>query len=230
MISKATLLQKPQLLIFDVNETLLDLSPVKRRVNELRGDVHAFKDWFSLLLHYSCVESISGNYLEFGSIGKATLKMVFQEYQKDIQDKEIEEVLGLMGKLPAHKEVPEALELFRHAGYTLVVLSNGSLDLVQKQLDHAGLSQFFERIFSVGVTNKFKPDPATYTHVLDQMQIPANKGMLLAAHAWDILGAQRVGMQTAFVSRPGKVIYPAGPDPEYSGTTLVNIAQQMIGD
>lgn len=227
MKSEAAFLEKPQLLIFDVNETLLDLSPVKRRVNELRGDDHAFKEWFSLLLHYSCVESISGNYIEFGSIGKATLKMVFQEYRNAIQEKEIEEVLGLMGNLPAHKEVPEALEMFRHAGYTLVALSNSSLDMVQKQLDHAGLSPFFERIFSVSVTGKFKPDPATYTHVLDQMQIQANKGMLLAAHAWDILGAQRVEMQTAFVSRPGKVLYPEAPLPEYTGNSLVEIAEQM---
>ena len=227
MKSKAILLEKPSLLIFDVNETLLDLSPVKTRVNELTGDLHAFKDWFSLLLHYSCVESISGNYIDFGSIGKATLKMVFQESQKNIQDKEIEEVLGLMGKLPVHEDVPEALELFGHAGYTLVVLSNGSLEVVQKQLDHAGLSPFFERIFSVGVTGKFKPDPATYKYVMDQMQIPANKGMMLAAHAWDILGAQRVGLQTAFVARPGKILYPAGPLPEYTGNSLVEISEQM---
>lgn len=224
---KDTVLEKPQLLIFDVNETLLDLSPVKSRVNQVTGNMHAFTDWFSLLLHYSCVESMTGNYIEFGAIGKSTLKMIFQEYQKDIPDNELEEILSLMGTLPAHKEVSEALEVFRHAGYTLVVLSNGSLDTIQKQLEHAGLAPFFERIFSVGVTGKFKPDPATYTHVLDQMQIPANRGMLLAAHAWDVLGAQRVGMQTAFVSRPGKVFYPAAFPSEYTGDSLMEIAVQM---
>ncbi len=94
-------------------------------------------------------------------------------------------------------------------------------------MDHAGISSFFDRIFSVAGTGKFKPHPATYMHVLDQMQIPANKGIMLAAHAWDILGAQRVGMQTAFVTRSGKILYPAGPLPEYTGNSLVEIAKQM---
>ncbi len=220
-------MEKTPLLIFDVNETLLDLSPVKTKVNELAGSAHAFNDWFSLLLHYSCVESITDNSIGFGAIGKATLKMVLQESQEAIEESDVDGILNLMSSLPAHSDVPEALEMFSHAGYTLVALTNGSLEVVQKQLDHAEISQFFERIFSVEITGKFKPDPATYNHVLDQMQIPASKGMMLAAHAWDILGAQRVGMQTAFVARSGKILYPAGPVPEYTGNSLVEIAEQM---
>ena len=220
-------MEKPQLLIFDVNETLLDMSPIKIRVNDLAGSVHAFKDWFSLLLHYSCIESITGNSIAFGTIGKSALKMVLQEYQKEVNEAEMDVILSLMSTLPAHKDVHEGLEMFRHAGYTMVALTNGSLELVQKQFDYAGISPFFDRIFSVEVTGKFKPHPDTYLHVLDQMQIPANKAMLLAAHAWDILGAQRVGIQTAFVSRSGRVLYPGGTNPEYVETTLVKIAEQM---
>ncbi len=220
-------MEKNPLLVFDVNETLLDLSLVKTSVNDLAGSAHAFKGWFSLLLHYSCVETITDNPIAFGAIGKATLKMVLQEYRKEVDESEMDGVFSLMSRLPAHTDVIEALEMFRHAGYTLVALTNGGLEVVQDQLDHAGISPFFDRIFSVGVTGKFKPHPATYMHVLDQMQIPANKGMMLAAHAWDILGAQRVGMQTAFVARPGKILYPAGPIPEYTGNSLVEIAEQM---
>lgn len=115
--------------------------------------------------------------------------MLFQENQKDIKKERLDEILNLMASLPAHQDVPEALEMFGHAGYALVALSNGSLEVLQKQLYQAGIQPFFERSFSVGITGKFKPDPATYTHVLDQMQMPTNKGILLAAHAWDILGA-----------------------------------------
>ncbi len=71
-------MEKTPLLVFDVNETLLDLSPAKTRVNDLVGNAHAFKGWFSLLLHYSCVETITDNPIAFGAIGKATLKWFFR--------------------------------------------------------------------------------------------------------------------------------------------------------
>lgn len=49
--------QKPKLLIFDVNETLLDLSPMKARMNEVFNHESAFDKWFSLLLQYSLMDT-----------------------------------------------------------------------------------------------------------------------------------------------------------------------------
>ena len=66
---------RPKLLIFDVNETLLDLSPMKKRMNEVFGNEYAFKQWFALMLQYSLVDNVTGQYHNFGEIGKAAFKM-----------------------------------------------------------------------------------------------------------------------------------------------------------
>lgn len=43
---------KPKLIVFDVNETLLDLKPLKSKVNQALGNDLAFDLWFSTLLYY----------------------------------------------------------------------------------------------------------------------------------------------------------------------------------
>ncbi|WP_295178102.1 hypothetical protein [uncultured Christiangramia sp.] len=45
----------PKALIFDVNETLLDLSPLKESINKALGIEYAADIWFAELLQYSLV-------------------------------------------------------------------------------------------------------------------------------------------------------------------------------
>ena len=72
-----TSIVKPQLLIFDVNETLLDLAPMGPVIgNHLGGRSDLLPLWFSMTLHYSTVETICGDYRNFGAIGAATLAML----------------------------------------------------------------------------------------------------------------------------------------------------------
>jgi 2-haloacid dehalogenase len=52
--------------------------------------------------------------------------------------------------------------------------------------------------------------------------------MMVAAHAWDIAGAASVGCRTAFVERPGKVLDPAGIQPDLKGHDLRALAQLII--
>lgn len=68
-------LNKPSCIIFDVNETLLDLGEIKKKVNEALGSKRGFKLWFSMLLHYSLVDTVTQNYHDFGTIAGTTLGM-----------------------------------------------------------------------------------------------------------------------------------------------------------
>jgi 2-haloacid dehalogenase len=50
---------------------------------------------------------------------------------------------------------------------------------------------------------------------------------MVAAHAWDIVGAIQAGCAAAFVARPGKVLYPLGPAPDIVGPDLRAVAEQI---
>ncbi len=77
---------KPQLLIFDVNETLLDLSPLKDSINSALENDLGFEVWFPQLLHYSLVETLTGNYRDFSEIAAAVFKMTAEKFNKNFSD------------------------------------------------------------------------------------------------------------------------------------------------
>jgi 2-haloacid dehalogenase len=51
---------------------------------------------------------------------------------------------------------------------------------------------------------------------------------LVAAHDWDIAGAQAAGCAVAFVARPGKVLSPLREPPDVVGEDLRTVAAQIV--
>lgn len=215
--------KKPLLLIFDVNETLLNMQPLQKKINEAIGSPFAFKSWFFRLLLFSSVETLTGKYRDFGEIGAAVLKMTAQEFSTEISEEKIKDILGIITELDPHPEVSQALEELKKAGFKLVALTNGGKDTVDKQLKNARIENFFDAVYSVEAIGKFKPHPDAYHYVLGKENTKPEDSMLIAAHAWDITGAQRAGLRTAFVNRPGKFLYPLAQQPEIMGKDLREI-------
>ena len=133
-----------------------------------------------------------------------------------------------MLKLPAHSDVREGLQIMRDAGLRLVTLTNSAPAAVQQQLANAGLAALFERSFSVDTVRRFKPAPEAYRVVADALDMPLERLRLVAAHAWDIVGALRAGCAAAFVARPGKVLYPLGPKPDIAGPDFLKSVARAI--
>ncbi|MEX1665258.1 haloacid dehalogenase type II [Zhongshania arctica] len=210
-------MQMPKVIIFDVNETLLDLAPLRYSVGQALPDGEQYLSlWFSTMLHYSLVETLSGDYHGFGEIGTAALMMVAASKGIEL-DPEVasEAIAGTITKLPAHPDVVPALQTLAKLDARLVSLSNSSKAGLAAQFEYAGLTKYFDRCFSVEDVRAYKPDPRPYRWVLEQMGVQAEDALMVAAHAWDLAGAKAVGMQTAFIQRPGAVAYPLGAQPDY---------------
>jgi 2-haloacid dehalogenase len=111
----------------------------------------------------------------------------------------------------------------------MTVLTNGNLETAKAQLAYAEIDHFFGEIFSVESIRIYKPHPATYSHVVKEMKASPIYSMLLSAHAWDLMGAQRTGLMTGFVQRPGKGAYPLMERPTLTGTSLISMAQTLVG-
>jgi 2-haloacid dehalogenase len=137
-------------------------------------------------------------------------------------------ILQSMLTLPPHPDVRDGLQTMRDAGLRLVTLTNSAPAAVQQQLTNAGLTAFFERSFSVDTVRRFKPAPEAYRSVAEALGVPVDRLRLVAAHAWDIVGALRAGYAAAFVARPGKVLYPLGPQPDIAGPDFRKVAQAIV--
>jgi 2-haloacid dehalogenase len=64
------------LLVFDVNETLLDLEALAPHFERMFGDGGSLREWFAQVILYSEAITLSDNYVPFGELGGAVLRML----------------------------------------------------------------------------------------------------------------------------------------------------------
>lgn len=199
---------RPRVLLFDVNETLLDLTPLKQSVNGLLRDESGATLWFSMMLHHSLVMTVSDRHADLMDVGAAVLQMLARNRGIALGTGEARQVLSAMRSLPPHPDVLPALERLQRVGYRLATLTNSSTAGVKTQLEHASLAGFFEQQLSVETPQLFKPHRAVYAWAAEAMAVAPSECMLVAAHGWDVAGAKWAGLQTAFIARAGQQTFP----------------------
>lgn len=217
-----------RILMFDVNETLLDLAPLKEPFEKAFGRPDALKTWFSTLLQYASVATLTGGYQPFGRLGVAAAETTAKQYGVSLDADAIKGLVSRIRTLPPHPDVKAGLESLKAAGFRLVTLTNSSPDAAEAQLKHAELRPLFEKVYTVEVVKVFKPHPATYRSVAEDLGVATSDLRLIAAHGWDIAGAQAAGCAGAFIARPGQELYPLSPRPDVVGPDLGDVATQII--
>jgi 2-haloacid dehalogenase len=222
-------MDRPPALVFDVNETLLDLDVLSPVFARIFGDASVMRTWFAELILYSEALTLAGLYEPFGALGAAALKMVGEIRGQRISDADIAAVRNAIAAMPPYPEVAGALRRLRDAGFRLFTLTNNPRETAEAQLEKAGIADLFERRFSVDDTaRRYKPAPETYAAVAAALNLPPDQLVLIACHTWDVLGALAAGWEAALVLRPNNAPLPVGPQPQIIGRNLDEIADALI--
>lgn len=195
-------MSKP-VLVFDVNETLLDVRSMGPAFERTFNTPAALGEWFSTLLRYSLEVSVSGDYHPFDELAESALASTASRQGLDLDQSLIRELLGQMTQLPAHPDVAPGLEALRTAGFRIMALTNSRHDTAVAQLTFADIIGNFEHVLTVESVRKFKPAPETYAYAAQTIDIPVDQILMIAAHDWDVNGALLAGAQAAFLERPG---------------------------
>lgn len=220
--------QGRRIIVFDVNETLLDIGALAPQFERLFGDRAVLQEWFSNVVLYSQTLTIAGPYTEFGSIARACLDMTAQARGVTLPATERDGILRGLVSLPAHKDVRAALDRLKSAGFRLVTLTNSAPAAVEQQLTNAGIREFFERALSVDAVRRFKPAGEVYAFAARELAVQPSQLRLVAAHAWDVLGAMRAGYVAAFVARAGKAPFPLAERPDIVGADLGQVTDAIL--
>ena len=221
----------PTVLVFDVNETLLDIAHLEPLFERAFGSAAAMREWFAQLVLYSQAITLADAYAPFGELGGATLRMLGTVHGVPITDDDVAELGARTGSLPAHPDAADALGRLRDAGFRLVTLTNSAPPASGPDaLEKAGLAGLFERRFSVDPVRRFKPAPQTYREVARALDVAIEDTCLVAAHAWDTLGAQALGARGALLTRPGNAVLPLGSiaRPDVVGADLGAVADELL--
>jgi 2-haloacid dehalogenase len=216
------------LVVFDVNETLLDLETMAPTFERIFDDKTAMRLWFANFIMYSAALTVAGVYVPFTDIGAAVMKMLADTRGIKIADADRKELTEKFSTMPPHPEVPAALRKLRSAGFRLFTLTDNLLEIQSRQLEHGGILDLFERRFSADGVKRHKPAPEAYAYVEKELRVQPSQLCLIACHTWDTLGAVAAGWEAALIRRVGNDVLAVGPQPHIVGADLHDVADQLI--
>lgn len=216
-------------IVFDLNETLLDLSALDGLFARHFGDGSVRRMWFAQVLQSALVSTVLDDYRDFGVMGAAALEIVGARLGAPLGLVASREILDAMRALPAHPEVQDALSGLKEHGFRLATLTNSSPSMIESQLASSGLAHLFDATLSVDRVRKFKPARAVYDMAARELGEESSELWLVAAHNWDTTGAMSAGWNAAFVQRPGMVLGPLDKTPQVIGKDLDEVASGLIG-
>ncbi len=217
----------PNVIVFDVNETLSDMSPLTRRFEAVGAPPELAATWFASLLRDGFALSTVGSARPFAELARQTLVVALHGVTSGPLDAAVDQVLAGLPELEVHPDVVGAIAALVDQGRTLVTLSNGAASVADGLLTRAGIRDRFAALLSVEDAGIWKPAAAAYAHALRACNVPAAEAMLVAVHPWDIDGAHRAGLATAWINRSG------GPYPDHfaradvEASSLVELAERL---
>lgn len=218
-------------IVFDVNETLLDLSVLDKYFSQFFGNVHVRGAWFQQVLQIALVTTITGKSKEFdfGGVGRIALEMVAKRHDVELSDEEVTMIVSTMSALPPYPEVEAGIKRLHEAGFRLAALTNSPQEAAEKKLDAAGLAKYMDKIMSVQSVGKFKPAIEVYQMGQSALGESADNLWMVAAHEWDVAGAMNAGWHGAFITRPDKVHHEQLVKPDIVGRDLTEVVDKLLG-
>jgi len=219
---------KRRVLLFDVNETLLDLAALDVHFVRVFRDKHARREWFATMLRSAFLLTITGPYRPFGDHFREALRQTAARHGIIVSADDAQRILSAVRRMPAHPDVRPALERLRDAGFRLAAFTNSTHEVEDAQLENAGIRDLFEVALSADDAKRLKPAKEAYERAAKLVGVPIADVRLIAAHDWDVAGALRAGASAAFVARPGTIWNELVERPDVWGVDLEDVAEQII--
>ena len=218
----------PAVLLFDVNETLSNMSPMASRFVDVGAPAHLAATWFAALLRDGFALTAAGSSAPFAQLGVGVLHASLGGLPLNrTVDEAIEHIMGGFDELTVHPDVLDGIPALTALNTRLVTLSNGASTVAERLFTRAGIGQNFERLLSVEEAGMWKPAPGAYAYAAQQCDVEPIDMMLVAVHPWDIDGAGRAGLGTAWINRTGATYPDYFTPPTLEATSLRHLAELL---
>jgi 2-haloacid dehalogenase len=186
--------------------------------------------WFASTLRDGIALTAAGAYADFRTVALGVLRgqlTQIEALRRDPGDA-AEHIVAGLGELDVHPDVPEGLRRLADAGMRMATLTNGAAEVAEKLLERAGLSNLVERRLSVDEVRRWKPAPEPYRHAARELAVSPGACALVAVHPWDIDGAKRAGLQTAWLNRKRDLYPDFFEQPDATAETLGGLAEALL--
>lgn len=216
--------------VFDVNETLSDMTPLRSRFEDVGAPAELMPAWFAGVLRDGFALTAAGAYADFADIARDQLRTLLTGLDgrsNGAADEAAGHILDGMTELPVHPDVPGGVHALRRAGFRLVTMTNGSVELTDGLLVRAGVRDQFDALLGVSGPRCWKPAPEAYRYAVRRAGVRPGEALLIAVHPWDVDGAQRAGLAGAWLRR-GTNHYPETMSrPKWTAEDLEELAESL---
>jgi 2-haloacid dehalogenase len=214
---------RPEVVAFDVNETLLDLAPVRAALIEAGEPATLLPTVFARTLLTGFAATAVGSWCAFRDAFDAALQQ-----ESDLGPDARATVIEGFRELAPHPDVGSALRRLTEGGFRVVTLSHGSPGIAEAGLERGGISALVERSMSSEAIRAWKPSREAYLWAAGSCRVAPDRMALVAAHGWDVLGAQRAGLTGAWFPRSERT-YPAVYDPPHiTASDLAGVVDALL--
>ncbi len=231
-------MKRPQVVVFDVIETLFSLEPMRPRLQSLGLPANALEVWFAQVLRDAFALTAASDYKPLEVLAAGQIEGLLAQEERTASAGELASVMAGMMELAPHPDIRPAFETLRQAGVRIFTLSNGSRLQSEKLLKSAGVFDLVEKVLSTDDIEIFKPRRETYEYAAreassgaaasDEATIEPSQMALVAAHAWDVQGAKHAGLSAGWVVRREKRYPKAMQSPDVLGDSLPEVVQALI--
>ena len=217
----------PAVLVFDVNETLSDMTPMKNAFTESGLHETLSRVWFAELLRDGFALTTTGENPAFLDIASDSLhRLLTQTLGPGNYQNQTNHIMGVFKNLPLHPDVAPGIRKLNTITQ-LVTLSNGSPSVAESLTSRGGIRDKFSRLLSVQDAPCWKPAAEAYRYVSRQTGHTPGDLMLVAVHPWDIHGAKTAGLQTAWINRSATAYPSYYAQPDVEAQDLIELARTL---
>jgi len=215
---------RPDVVAFDVNETVLDLSPVGAALTEQGSSADVLPAVFSRTLATGFAGVAVGSWFPFRAAFESSVAQV-----TGLPAARCSAVADSFMELSPHPDVEPAMRRLVDAGVRVVTLSHGSPGVAEAGLTRGGVAVLVERMLTSESIRAWKPTREAYLWAVGVCGVAPEQVALVAAHSWDVAGAQHAGLTTGFTSgRSEKVFADVLGAPDVQGSTLVEVVDALL--
>lgn len=219
---------KVKAVVLDVFETLFSIEPLVEKLRAAGLPSSALQVWFARVLRDAFALEVTGEYKTFREMAGARIETLMSEQELEPKKSTIDQIVKAFADLPAHPDVKPGLQLLHDANVRIATLTNGSAETIERLFRNAKLENFVERYISIDEVKHWKPSRKVYLHAAETLHVDPAQLALVAAHDWDIQGANQADLITGFIARKGQAFSAVMKKPEVSGGSLEEVVQKLL--
>jgi 2-haloacid dehalogenase len=214
---------------FDAFGTLFDMSALRTRTRQAGGHEgdELFAAFKERLIPWTWHLTASGDYEPFPDLAAKAVMAAARAAGLRLERSRAEWVVEGMKELPVFGDVRPGLTQLRELRVPLAILSNGTADGIRALVDHNELAGVFDHQLVADSVKRFKPAREVYELATEAFGAPANQVMLVSGHEWDVAGASRAGLRTAWIARGERFAPTLGEHPDMQANDLPDLASQL---